>query len=67
MTKPEALDILANEKLVFLNLRRKFIASSNLVAPAKPSVLESLYETDRVIAALDIAIEELQKGDKDEK
>ena len=62
MTKAEALDILANEKLVFLNLRRKFIASSNLVTPSKPSVLESLYETDRVIAALDIAIEELQKG-----
>lgn len=67
MTKPEALDILANEKLVFLNLRRKFVASSNLVTPSKPSVLESLYEIDRVIAALDIAIEELQKGDKDEK
>lgn len=69
MTKAEALDILANEKLMYLNLRRKHMAMRAVYEHSNPAVSiearaeESLYRIDGIIAALDIAIIELQKGD----
>lgn len=61
MTKEQALEIIANQKLVYVNMRTRGLRDGQIDTEEKLKIFDDL------IKAYDIAIEELQKGVTNDK